>query len=64
MIAVAQTGDNVWGVSLNGDELSMIQAVAKVADCDITDLLGRILAGGIAFMVNVADKAVVGNKAH
>lgn len=64
MIAVAQTGPYVWGVSISGEELTMLQGIADAKQKEVKGVLAEIIAGGLSIMVDLTGDVFGDNKKH
>lgn len=54
MVAVTQTTGNVWSISLNGDELELVQALSGLQKMSLREIVVQTMALGLLAYANIA----------
>lgn len=54
MIAVTQTTDSVWSVSLNGDDLELVQSLSSLKRMSLRGIVCQAMALGLLAYANIA----------
>ena len=53
MVAVTQTTENVWSISLNGDELELVKALSGIQRKSEREIVCQIVALGLIADANI-----------
>jgi len=54
MVAVTQTTENVWSISLNGDELELVQALSSLQRQRQREIVCQVVSLGLLAYANIA----------
>jgi hypothetical protein len=53
MVAVTQTKENVWSVSLNGEDLELVQAISSLQRLEMRKIIVQAMALGLLAYANM-----------